>query len=197
EKYKIMVGTQMVTKGFHFPNVTLVGVISADMSLAFPDFRSGERTFQLLTQVAGRAGRGEKPGEVVIQTYQPDNHIFQDIINSDYETFYRKEIEDRKILFYPPFSKIINIGISSKDEVKLEEISKKIYNSILDESVEIYGPMRSMVYKVKDRYRQNIFIKGNRDAINVFKRKLNCQLKDMEKERDVRVVVDIDPINLV
>ncbi|MGL5100602.1 MAG: replication restart helicase PriA, partial [Fusobacteriaceae bacterium] len=98
ENYKIMVGTQMITKGFHFPNVTLVGVISADMSLSFPDFRSGERTFQLLTQVAGRAGRGDKPGEVIIQTYQPENHIFQDIINSDYETFYRKEIEDRKIL---------------------------------------------------------------------------------------------------
>lgn len=197
EKYKIMVGTQMITKGFHFPNVTLVGVISADMSLAFPDFRSGERTFQLLTQVAGRAGRGEKPGEVIIQTYQPENHIFQDIINSDYETFYKKEIEDRKILFYPPFSKIINIGISSKNEVKLEEMSKKIYNSILDESVEIYGPLRSLVYKVKDRYRQNIFIKGKRDSINIFKRKLNVQLKELEKEREVRVVVDIDPINLV
>lgn len=196
-KYKIMVGTQMITKGFHFPEVTLVGVISGDMSLAFPDFRAGERTFQLLTQVAGRAGRGEKPGEVIIQTYQPENHIFQDIINSDYETFYRKEIEDRKILFYPPFSKIINIGISSKNELKLEEISKNTYNSILDESVEIYGPMKSLVYKVKDRYRQNIFIKGNRESINIFKRKLDSKLKEVERDKDVRIVVDIDPINLL
>ncbi|MGL5100091.1 MAG: replication restart helicase PriA, partial [Fusobacteriaceae bacterium] len=146
---------------------------------------------------AGRAGRGDKPGEVIIQTYQPENHIFQDIINSDYETFYRKEIDDRKILFYPPFSKIINIGISSKNEVKLEEISKKIYNSILDDSVEIYGPLKSLVYKVKDRYRQNIFIKGNRDSINIFKKKLSIRLKEIEKEKDVRVIVDIDPINLL
>lgn len=196
-KYKIMVGTQMITKGFHFPNVTLVGVISADMSLAFPDFRAGERTYQLLTQVAGRAGRGEKPGEVVIQTYQPENHIFKDIINSDYITFYKKEIEDRKILFYPPFSKIINIGISSKNEVMLEESSKNIYNSILDSSVEVYGPMKSLVYKVKDRYRQNIFIKGNREAINSFKRKLKLKLKDIDVNKNIRITVDIDPINLL
>ncbi|MGL4981188.1 MAG: replication restart helicase PriA, partial [Fusobacteriaceae bacterium] len=197
EKYKIMVGTQMITKGFHFPNVTLVGVISADMSLAFPDFRSGERTFQLLTQVSGRAGRAEKAGHVIIQTYQPENHIFQDVVKTDYENFYRKEIDDRKILFYPPFSKIINIGISSKNEVKLEQISKNIYNSILDDRVEIYGPLKSLVYKVKDRYRQNIFIKGQREAINVFKKKLRQDLEKTEKDRDIRVVVDIDPINLI
>lgn len=197
EKYKIMVGTQMITKGLHFPNVTLVGVISADMSLSFPDFRANERTFQLLTQVSGRAGRGEKAGKVIIQTFQPDLPLFNYVVNADYEGFYRREIEDRKLLFYPPFSKLINIGISSRDEVKLEEISKTIYNRVMDEKVEVYGPLKSLVYKVKDRYRNNIFIKGTREDINGYKGRLRTRLKEFEGEKDIRLAPDVDPINIV
>ncbi|MGL4785363.1 MAG: replication restart helicase PriA, partial [Cetobacterium sp.] len=108
-KYDIMIGTQMISRGLHFPNVTLVGVINADTIMSIPDFRSGERTYQMITQVAGRAGRGEKKGKVIIQTYQPENYIIEKIQENSYINFYEKEIEKREILFYPPFSKVINI----------------------------------------------------------------------------------------
>lgn len=195
-KYKIMIGTQMIAKGLHFPNVTLVGVINADTVLTIPDFRSGERTFQLVTQVAGRAGRGEKEGKVIIQTYQPESYVINKILEDDYDGFYEKEIENREILFYPPFSKIINIGISSTKEDILESISKEIYDEISWEMVELHGPMRSLVYKVKDRYRYNIFIKGERKYINHYKKIIREKLKKF-KGKDYRVVVDIDPINLI
>ncbi|MGL5122845.1 MAG: replication restart helicase PriA [Fusobacteriaceae bacterium] len=196
-KYEIMVGTQMITKGLHFPNVTLVGVISADMSLSFPDFRSLERTFQLLTQVSGRAGRGTKEGKVIIQTFQSENNIFKNIVEGDYEKFYEKEIEERELLFYPPFSKIINIGISSNYENELEQFSKNVYNNIKSDKVEIYGPMKSLVYKVKDRYRYNIFVKGYKENISNYKKILKENLKEYEKEKKYRITIDIDPINLI
>ncbi|MGL6154322.1 MAG: replication restart helicase PriA [Cetobacterium sp.] len=195
-KYKIMIGTQMIAKGLHFPNVTLVGVINGDTVLSIPDFRSGERTYQLITQVAGRAGRGDKEGKVIIQTYQPESYVIKKILEDDYEGFYNREIENREILFYPPFSKIINIGISSTKEDILEKISNEIAKEIKDENVEIHGPMKSLVYKVKDRYRYNIFIKGKRENINKYKFLLGEKLKKF-KGKDYRVVVDIDPINLI
>ncbi|MGL4688316.1 MAG: replication restart helicase PriA, partial [Fusobacteriaceae bacterium] len=197
EKYQIMVGTQMITKGLHFPNVTLVGVISADMSLSFPDFRSLERTFQLLTQVSGRAGRGTKEGKVIIQTFQSENNIFKNIVEGDYGKFYEKEIEEREMLFYPPFSKIINIGISSNSEIELEHFCKNVYNNIKSDKVEVYGPMKSLVYKVKDRYRYNIFIKGHKENISNYKKILKENLKKFEKEKKYRIVIDVDPINLI
>ena len=130
-KYDIMIGTQMISRGLHFPNVTLVGVINADTIMSIPDFRSGERTYQMITQVAGRAGRGEKKGKVIIQTYQPENYIIEKIQENSYINFYEKEIEKREILFYPPFSKIINIGISSNEENGLEDIRILIIDFLL------------------------------------------------------------------
>ena len=197
KKYDIMVGTQLISKGLHFPNVTLVGVINADTILNFPDFRAGEKTFQLVTQVAGRAGRGDKKGKVIVQTYQPEHSVFEKVKNSDYESFYKDEIENRELLNYPPFSKTINIGISSKYEEYLEKFVKDFYEDIKCEEVELYGPMRSMVYKVKDRYRYNVFIKGNLKGINIFKKKLKLKLTKYEKNDKIRIVVDIDPINLI
>lgn len=196
KKYDIMIGTQMIAKGLHFPNVTLVGVINSDVILSFPDFRATEKTYQLITQVSGRAGRGDKKGKVIIQTYQPENYVMDKIKNNDYEGFYNEEIESRKLLEYPPFSKIINIGISSKDEKKLDIISKKLYNKIIRDYVEIYGPNKSLVYKVKDRYRQNIFIKGKKKDIFHFKCELKVILKTFNSE-DCRIIVDVDPINLI
>ena len=196
-KYSIMIGTQMIAKGLHFPNVTLVGVINADASLNFPDFRSNERTFQLITQVAGRAGRGDKSGEVIIQTYQPENKVYFDIKNGDYLNFYKREIEDRKIFGYPPFSKIINVGVSALKEEGLTEFAKDIVEKIKSENVEIYGPMKSLVYKVKDRYRINIVIKGDRVSVEEVKRKLSVHLAELSKNKRFRVVVDVDPINLI
>lgn len=197
KKYDIMVGTQLISKGLHFPNVTLVGVINADTILNFPDFRAGEKTFQLVTQVAGRAGRGEKKGKVIVQTYQSEHPVFKRVKESDYEGFYKEEIGNREILSYPPFSKTINIGISSTYEEYLERFVKDFYEDIKDEMVELYGPMRSMVYKVKDRYRYNVFIKGDLRGINSFKKKLKLKLTKYEKNDKIRIVVDIDPINLI
>ncbi len=197
KKYKIMIGTQMITKGLHFPNVTLVGVINGDTSLSFPDFRAGEKTFQLMTQVSGRAGRGEKKGNVIIQTYQEENKIFKDVITANYNDFYSKEIEERQLLNYPPFSRIINIGISSSNEVLLEQFAKNVYTNIREDSVEIYGPMPSLVYKVKDRYRYNILIKGSRENIIQYKKILKEKLSKYTNEKQIKIVVDVDPVTLI
>ena len=195
-KYDIMIGTQMISKGLHFPNVTVVGVINSDTIMSLPDFRAGERTYQMITQVAGRAGRGEKPGKVILQTYQPENYVIEKIQENSYINFYEKEIEKREILSYPPFSKIINIGISSEKEAGLEEYGKKLLESIKSEEVEMYGPMKSLVYKVKGRYRCNIFIKGDRTSINNYKKNLEENIKKIES-KEYRVVVDVDPTNLI
>ncbi|MEG1449885.1 MAG: primosomal protein N' [Cetobacterium sp.] len=195
-KYDIMIGTQMISRGLHFPNVTVVGVINADTIMSIPDFRSGERTYQMITQVAGRAGRGEKDGKVIIQTYQPENYIIEKIQENSYKNFYEKEIEKREILFYPPFSKVINIGISSEKEEGLEEYCYEVLKAIQDEKIEIYGPMKSLVYKVKGRYRCNIFIKGDRKSINDYKKSLEEKIKKIES-KNYRIVVDVDPINLI
>ncbi|WP_195339836.1 primosomal protein N' [Fusobacterium sp. 1001295B_180824_G3] len=196
KKYSILIGTQIIAKGLHFPNVTLVGVINSDIILNFPDFRSGEKTFQLLTQVSGRAGRGDKKGKVIIQTYEPENNVIKDSKEENYELFYEKEINSRKIFSYPPFSKILNIGFSSEDEPKLLEISKKFFNEIKSQNIELYGPMPSMVYKVQKRYRMNIFVKGSKNKIDNFKNFLKKKLNEFNDTK-VRIVVDIDPINMM
>lgn len=196
KEYDIMIGTQLIAKGLHFPDVTLVGVINADMILSFPDFRAGEKTYQLITQAAGRAGRGDKTGKVIIQTYQPENYVMDKIMKNDYEGFYNTEIEGRKILGYPPFSKIINIGISSTKEDKLIKTAEKLFQAVKRDYVEVYGPNRSLVYKVKDRYRENIFIKGSKKNIDYYKKELEKILTDFDDE-GCRIVVDIDPVNLI
>ena len=196
KKYSILIGTQIIAKGLHFPNVTLVGVINSDIILNFPDFRSGEKTFQLLTQVSGRAGRGDKKGKVIIQTYEPENNVIKDSKEENYELFYEKEINSRKVFSYPPFSKILNIGFSSEDEARLLDISKKFYDEIKSENIELYGPMPSMVYKVQKRFRMNIFVKGSKKKIDKFKLFLKRKLNEFNDAK-VRIVVDIDPINMM
>ncbi len=196
KKYDIMLGTQVISKGLHFPDLTLVGVISADTILGFPDFRAGEKTFQLVSQASGRAGREKKEGEVLVQSYQPDNYAIKRIIDDDYEGFYQDEIENRKILSYPPFSRIINIIISSTDEAVAEEAALKYYEKIKNPEVEMYGPIKAPIYKVKERYRYQIFIKGDRTRINKIKK--NLYEKSLEhKSNKVRITIDVDPINLM
>ena len=196
KKYSILIGTQIIAKGLHFPNVTLVGVINSDIILNFPDFRSGEKTFQLLTQVSGRSGRGDKKGKVIIQTYEPENNVIKDSKEENYELFYEKEINSRKIFSYPPFSKILNIGFSSEDEERLLEVSKNFYDDIKSQDIELYGPMPSMVYKVQKRYRMNIFAKGSKKKIDNFKKFLKKKLNEFNDTK-VRIVIDIDPVNLM
>ena len=200
ENIDILIGTQMVVKGHHFPNVTLVGVIAADSSIYSEDYRANERTFQILTQVAGRAGRGEVPGKVIIQTYNPDNFAVECSQRQDYNMFYETEIELRKQLKYPPFCDIISIGISDIDEKKVKNVSESLYkniNSLIKKEnikVMIYKPLPCPIDKIKNRYRWRIILKG----------KLNSKIIDIINmaigkiaSNSTRMIVDTNPTNLV
>jgi primosomal protein N' (replication factor Y) len=199
----ILVGTQMVAKGHDFPNITLVGIICADLSLNFPDFRAGERTFQLLAQVAGRAGRGTAPGRVILQTYNPNHFAILSATQQDYETFYNQEINFRKSLNYPPFSRMAQLKISGKDREKtryhaqaigdLCHTLKKNNPSYLN-SVEILGPIEASLPKIAKRYRWQILLKC--PSIKQLHRILHQIWFDNKTNlntRDVSVVLDVDP----
>ncbi|KXA13058.1 primosomal protein [Fusobacterium equinum] len=197
EKYQVMIGTQLIAKGLHFPNVTLVGVINADMILNFPDFRAGEKTYQLLAQVAGRAGRAEKNGKVIIQTYQSEHYAIDKVREHDYEGFYEKELEARDFLEYPPFAKMILLGLSSRDEEYLKIKSEEIFKRIPQEQVDLYGPIPCLVYRVKDRYRYQIFIKGNREKIEEYKKLLRKVLIEYQQDENIRISIDAEPLNMI
>ncbi|MGM0507666.1 MAG: replication restart helicase PriA [Fusobacteriota bacterium] len=196
EKYDILVGTQIISKGFHFPNITLVGIISADATLNFPDFRAGEKTFNLIVQASGRAGRGAEKGEVLIQTYSPDHYVIQNALNYDYDNLYKKEIKMRRELNYPPFGKLINIIVSSENEKKLKIEAQNFYNKIKTDKLTIYGPFEAPLYRIQKRYRFQIFIKGKRKEINNYKFELYDKFSKFKKQ-DIRVTIDVDPINLL
>ena len=169
ENINILIGTQMVVKGHDFPNVTLVGVIAADNDLNFGDFRASERTFQTLTQVAGRAGRGEVPGRVVIQTYNPEHYAIELAKVQDYEAFFDTEVEVRKALKYPPFCDIIVAEMSSKNKNELLKVANTIHAYLKDRVINekfgvlLYSPVPSPIDKIKDRYRMRIIIKCKYD----------------------------------
>ena len=197
----VLIGTQMVSKGLDFKNVTLVGVLAADISLNIPDYRSSERTYQIITQVAGRAGRGEKKGKVVIQTYTPNNLSLQYAIENNYNDLYNEEIKVRKIMNYPPFSTIFLINSISKDERKLKEFMNKVGESLrklLDsrENIQILGPVPCIITKLKDNYRWQIIIKGNLD--NKLKLKIKDILYELNKSvyNEIRISMDINPNNM-
>jgi primosomal protein N' (replication factor Y) len=157
----------MIAKGLDFPEVTLVGVVAADTALNIPDFRSAEDTFQLVTQVAGRAGRAAKPGMVIVQTYQPEHYSLQAAVKHDYESFYRQEIEIRERLKYPPFSDIVKISLLGKhllDIIKAaEDLAGELHcylnNMCYNNNVEILGPSPAPMEKIKDEYRWQIILK--------------------------------------
>lgn len=163
-KADILIGTQMISKGMDFKDVTLVGVIAADTSLNIPDFRSAERTFQLLTQVSGRAGRGDKPGKVIVQTYEPENYSIILASKHDYINFYKKEVDIRKILNNPPFSDILYILLSSEEENELIKLSMELKRkfSVFDDNkeVEVLGPTPCHITKIKNNYRWHLVFKG-------------------------------------
>jgi primosomal protein N' (replication factor Y) len=163
-QYPILLGTQMVTKGHHFPNVTLVGVVSAEEGLNFPDFRSAERTFQQLTQVAGRSGRAGAAGGVVIQTYSPDHAVFTHLVAHDYDGFMRDELETRKALNYPPFSRVVLACCSAADAGVLnsfmESWAAAARSLLAKRNVAVLGPAAPLVPRVKNRYREQILLKG-------------------------------------
>ena len=166
KKYDILLGTQMISKGLDFSNVTLVGIINADTSLNIPDFRSNEKTFALLYQTSGRAGRGENAGEVIIQTYNPDNKVLNFVKDNDYENFFKYELNIRHLLFYPPYSYIVLIKIIGKDYDLLGKESNKIKKFLkdnLNSNTIIYGPTPASVFKINNVYHYQIIIKYTKD----------------------------------
>lgn len=203
----ILVGTQMVAKGHDFPNITLVGIICADLSLSFPDFRAGERTFQLLAQVAGRAGRGDSPGRVILQTYNPDHFSISTAKDQNFIAFYKQEINFRQTLKYPPFSRMIQFKISGKDKqltrahaALLGNVcrSLKSSNGPVYKKIELLGPIESSLAKIAGRYRWQILLKGThaRD-LHQFVGRLLADNPAVFNNRRVRVVVDVDPVSLL
>ena len=200
ENIDILIGTQMVVKGHHFPNVTLVGVIAADSSLNIDDYRASERTFQILTQVAGRAGRGKLPGKVIIQTYNPDEFSIQCSKEQNYEMFYETEIALRQQLKYPPFCDIILISFNSLSEQEISKISNGIYTYLkprLPENYKIFQPMPSPIDKIQNRYRWRIIIKGKmNDELNKI---LNDCLKKfyMKDIKTTKMSIDVNPNNMI
>ncbi len=202
----IVVGTQMLAKGHDFPCITLVGIICADLSLNFPDFRSSERTFQLLAQVAGRAGRGDKIGRVIMQTYNADHFAISASKNQDFIEFYQKEIPFRKALLYPPFAKIIQLKISGKNPVKVKNHSLMIGDILktmlendknLKKSVQILGPIEAGIPKIATRFRWQILIKGiNISILNKLVRDLISQ-KQIKSEKHVSTAIDVDPYSML
>ena len=162
-KYDILLGTQMVAKGHDIKNVTAVGIISADTALNLPDFRAAERTFALLTQAAGRAGRGDLPGRVVVQTYNPEHYSIQAGACQDYRLFYQQEIVCRQELFYPPYSNLIKLtiqgGTKSKARRQAEQVAAALRNGFNGKTAEVLGPFPAPVSRISDRYRMNILLK--------------------------------------
>lgn len=207
ENIDILIGTQMVVKGHHFPNVTLVGVIAADSSLNIDDYRANERTFQILTQVAGRAGRDKLPGKVIIQTYNPDDFSIQCSKKQDYDMFYETEIALRKQLKYPPFCDIIVIGFNSTSEKEIIKTSNKVYSYLKEEinnkiniaeeqEYKIFKPMPSPIDKIQNRYRWRIIIKGKmNEELNKILNKCLEKFYD-ENNKNTRISIDVNPNNM-
>ncbi len=199
ENIDILIGTQMIVKGHHFPNVTLVGVIAADGALNIGDYRAEERTFQTITQVAGRAGREKDKGIVYVQTYNPDNYAIVCSKDQDYDRFYNGELILRKNLNYPPFCDIILVRIQGENIEKVKRISKKLYEELLkqkNENLFVYKPVPSPIEKIQNVYRWRIVIKGrlNRKAISI----INEALKNVDnKDKSISIVVDSNPTNMM
>ena len=205
-KADILIGTQMVVKGHHFPNVTLVGVIAADGSLNMNDYRANEITFQILTQVAGRAGRGEDAGKVIIQTYNPDNFTIECVKQQNEEMFYNTEMRLRKQLKYPPFCDIIVIGVSSKDEQITMKVAQSLHKYLKDRveneniGIMLYKALPAPIDKIKNKYRWRILIKCKfgEDIIDLMNNTMEkAQTIKYCKNGDANISIDVNPTNMI
>lgn len=201
----ILVGTQMVSKGLDFSNVTLVGVISAETTLWIPDFRADERTFQLLTQVSGRSGRADKKGEVIIQTQNSKNFVLQKVVENDYKGFYEKEIDLREKGEYPPFTRIGLIEIKDEKEDRARGAINEIANFLkkYSKGLKVSPPTEAVIYKIKGNYRFNILIKSSKKIDPSGKLLRNALLNSYiefnqkSKFKDTKVILDIDPQSIL
>lgn len=193
----ILIGTQMVAKGHDFPGVQLVGVVAADVGLHMPDFRAAERTFQVLTQVAGRAGRAGVPGRVVLQTFVPDHYAIRPVQSHDYETFYREELEYRAELGYPPFTRLCQVLVSGPDEAatgKATEDLARRASEAAAKGVQILGPAPAPLARLRGRYRFQLLLKAAavaNDALDAAVRRVAADAERLPKP--LRAVVDVNP----
>ena len=202
-KIDILVGTQMIAKGLDNPNVTLVGVVNADLSFNLPDFRSTERGFSILTQVAGRSGRGENRGEVIFQTFNADNEFLLNAKEQDYKTFYKNEIEMREMFDYPPFSSVIRIILQSKNIFRAQRASMEIAMRLKDwveklsltERLIVLGPVPCVIEKLKDNFRFNIIVKNKLDEKG--HSTVLSFLKKVILPNDIKMIVDVDPMDVL
>lgn len=206
KKIDILAGTQIIAKGLDFPDVTLAGVVNADIGLLNPDFRATERTFQILTQLSGRSGRSEKKGEVLIQTNHSDFYVFDNVRKHDYKTFYENEIKSRKALNYPPFSRITIIETRSEDAKLAESKVKELYNLIKkiddEKKLELLPPNPPLFSKLKDKYRFHLLVKSNKekDPSGRYLTSILSEVKRYSNEfipKKVMVTIDVDAINLL
>ncbi|MCR5109154.1 MAG: primosomal protein N' [Lachnospiraceae bacterium] len=199
----ILVGTQMIVKGHDFPYVTLVGILAADMSLYSEDYRAGERTFQLLTQAAGRAGRGERKGKVIIQTYNPDHYSIVTSASQDYRAFYDQEMAYRRFMDYPPAGHLLAIVAESESEAlcdkRLDDLADQLKNDIISEgyakSLRILGPVDCRVKKLRDIYRRVLYIKGKDENDLIRIKDLSEDHLSKDTDRRVRISFDLDPLH--
>jgi primosomal protein N' (replication factor Y) len=197
----------MVTKGHDFPYITLVGVVSADLSLNLPDFRAAEKTFQLLAQVAGRAGRGERPGKVIIQTYNPDHYSIVKAKGHDFPGYYEEEIALRQALRYPPFVRLINLLLESNSQIKVKDYAREMSlraHALLQknrdwlDTVEILGPAPAPLFKIRGKFRYQMFLKGLRvGPLHAYTNGLLEYLKAKPPVSGVKLIIDVDPESML
>jgi len=199
-KIDVLVGTQMIAKGHDFPGVTLVGVVGADAALSLPDFRAAERTFQLLTQVAGRSGRGDRPGEVLIQSYFPDHYTFQLACTQRFEDFYARESRYRKAMFYPPFTALAGIMVSDHDSARAARVAREIgeyLDSLRSQAIRILGPAPAPLERIKRAHRYQLLIKSSsRATLHALLERLQSHIEE-KKISSTKVIVDVDPVSLL
>lgn len=199
DKIDILIGTQMVAKGLDFENVTLVGVITADTMLHINDFRSGERTFALLEQVSGRAGRGDKAGRAVIQTYTPEHEAVDLVKTHDYRAFYNSEIEERRLMWYPPFSKIVSVQLQGGSETLVAQAAKYFVKEVgnlseLNQKIQILGPIPAYISKIKNKYRWQIIFKcEDDDELGEKLRDAETACRENKNYSEISVVIDKTP----
>jgi primosomal protein N' (replication factor Y) len=200
-KLDVLIGTQMVTKGHDIPWVTLVGVVLADQSLSFPDFRAPERTFQLLAQVAGRAGRGDLPGRVLVQTLQPEHYSLRAARKHDFRGFAQHELASRRGLAYPPFSRLILLRIEGEQGPEVERIAAQAavaLRELAGKDFGVLGPAPAPIERLRQRYRRQILLRGRSGSrLRRAAAEVAANLRDSARQRDVRLIVDVDPQNML
>jgi primosomal protein N' (replication factor Y) len=196
----ILIGTQMIAKGLDFPNVTLVGVVDADTGLYLPDFRSAERTFQLLAQVAGRAGRGPKGGRVLVQTRHPTHHALRWAQQHDAEAFLRQERQIREDPPYPPATSLVNLLVSGLDEMEVGRRAAALADwctALVDRyhlAIQVLGPAPCPLVRIKERWRWHVLLKGRPEVLGRVVRYAGRRLR---REGDTRIIIDRDPVSLL